>query len=97
VDFVLTKTRFYEAYGDQLNDWQAKMVSRVFAEGLTGFEGGITTRKYVAIAKCPNRTAARDLSDLLAKGMLVPLSGRGRSARYGLASVKPAVQGLLKT
>ncbi|MYB34245.1 MAG: Fic family protein [Gammaproteobacteria bacterium] len=97
VNFVLVKTRFYEAYGDQLNDRQAKMVFRVFAEGRKGFEGGITTRKYETITKCPNRTASRDLSDLVDKGILVPLSSGGRSTRYELTSVNSTVQGLLKT
>ncbi len=90
VDFVLAKTRFYEAYGNQLNDRQARMVSRVFAEGRKGFEGGITTRKYEAITKCPNRTASRDLSDLVAKGVIMPLPGGGRTTRYELAVVEPA-------
>ena len=89
VDFVLLKTRFYETYGDQLNDRQARMVARVFAEGRTGFEGGITTKKYAAITKCPNRTASRDLSDLLAKGIIIPLPGGGRMTRYELATVEP--------
>ena len=89
VDFVLAKTRFYEVYGDQLNDRQAKMVSRVFAEGRKGFEGGITTRKYEAITKCPNRTASRDLSDLVAKGIIMPLPGGGRTTRYELTVVEP--------
>lgn len=89
VDFVLAKTRFYEVYGDQLNDRQARMVSRVFAEGRKGFEGGITTRKYEAITKCPNRTASRDLSDLVAKGMIIPLPGGGRTTRYELVVVDP--------
>ena len=96
VDFVLAKTRFYEVYGDQLNDRQARMVSRVFAEGRKGFEGGITTKKYEAITKCPNRTASRDLSDLVAKGIIIPLPGGGRTTRYELTTVKPAVQGLMK-
>jgi Fic family protein len=90
VDFVLAKTRFYEAYGDQLNDRQARMVSRVFAEGRKGFEGGITTRKYEAITKCPNRTASRDLSDLVAKGIIIPLPGGGRTTQYELAIVEQA-------
>lgn len=89
VDFVLAKTRFYEAYGDQLNDRQARMVLRVFAEGRKGFEGGITTKKYEAITKCPNRTASRDLSDLVAKGSIMPLSGGGRITRYELTTIKP--------
>lgn len=90
VDFVLAKTRFYEAWGDQLNDRQAKMVSRVFAEGRQGFEGGITTRKYEAITKCPNRTASRDLSELVAKGVITPLPGGGRTTRYELTIAEPA-------
>ena len=96
VDFVLAKTRFYEVYGDQLNDRQARMVSRVFSEGRKGFEGGITTRKYEAITKCPNRTASRDLSDLVAKGIIIPLSGGGRTTRYELMTVKLARSGLMK-
>lgn len=96
VDFVLAKTRFYEVYGDQLNDRQARMVSRVFAEGRKGFEGGITTKKYEAITKCPNRTASRDLSDLVAKGIIIPLPGGGRTTRYELTTVKPARSGLMK-
>ncbi len=96
VNFVLAKTRFYEVYGNQLNDRQARMVSRVFAEGRKGFEGGITTRKYEAITKCPNRTASRDLSDLVAKGIIFPLPGGGRTTRYELTMVKPARPGTTK-
>ena len=96
VDFVLAKARFYESYGDQLHDRQARMVARVFAEGRKGFEGGMTTRKYAVITKCPNRTASRDLSDLLAKGIIIPLPGGGRSTRYELTTVKPVAQGLMK-
>ncbi|MEW8002752.1 MAG: Fic family protein [Candidatus Thiodiazotropha taylori] len=96
VDFVLAKRRFYEAYGNQLNDRQARMVSRVFAEGRKGFEGGITTKKYEAITKCPNRTASRDLSDLVAKGIIIPLPGGGRTTRYELATVEPAQSGLTR-
>ena len=96
VDFVLSKTRFYEAWGDQLNERQARMVSRVFAEGRKGFEGGITTRKYEAITKCPNRTASRDLSDLVAKRIIIPLPGGGRTTRYELTVIEPAGFGLEK-
>jgi Fic family protein len=96
VEFVLAKTRFYEAYGNQLNERQARMVSRVFAEGRRGFEGGITTRKYEAITKCPNRTASRDLSDLVTKGIIIPLPGGGRTTRYELTIVKPARPGPTK-
>ena len=90
VDFVLAKTRFFETFGDQLNDRQSKMVSRVFTEGRKGFEGGITTKKYETITKCPNRTASRDLADLLTKGIIAPLPGGGRTTRYKLTVVEPS-------
>ncbi|MES9944697.1 MAG: Fic family protein [Candidatus Thiodiazotropha sp.] len=96
VNFVLAKTRFYEAYGNQLNDRQARMVSRIFAEGRKGFEGGITTKKYETIAKCPNRTASRDLSDLVAKGIITQLPGGGRTTRYELTIVKTERPGSTK-
>ncbi|TVO71202.1 MAG: hypothetical protein FHK78_17125 [Sedimenticola selenatireducens] len=96
MSFVLAKTRFYEVYGDQLNDRQARIVSRVFAEGRKGFEDGITTRKYEAITKCPNRTASRDLSDLIAKGIIIPLPDGGRTTRYELTMVEPALPGLMR-
>lgn len=96
VDFVLAKTRFFETHGDQLNDRQSKMVSRVFAEGRKGFEGGITTKKYETITKCPNRTASRDLADLVTKRIILPLPGGGRTTRYELTVVEPAEFGLGK-
>ncbi len=88
VDFVLNKTRFYDLFSEQLNDRQAKLVARVFSEGRKGFEGGISTHKYESITKCSNRTASRDLSDLLEKGIIISLNGGGRSTRYELHKVK---------
>ena len=83
VDFVLNKTRFYDRFADQLNERQAKVVERIFAEGRKGFEGGLSTKNYMTIAKCPNRTASRDLSDMLDKGIISKF-GAGRSTRYEL-------------
>ena len=87
VDFVLDKTRFYDAHGEALNARQARVVARLFAEGPKGFDGDLTTKKYEKIAKCPNRTASRDLADLMEKGAIVQLPGSGRSTRYALATV----------
>lgn len=88
VDFVLAKTRFYDAYADQLNERQKKLVARIFLEGIKGFEGGISTKKYESITKCPNRTASRDLANLVTKGILKPLEGGGRTTRYELTTVE---------
>ena len=88
VDFVSNKTRFYDAFAEKLNERQARMVARIFSEGRKGFEGGISTHKYESITKCSNRTASRDLSDLLEKGIITSLQGGGRSTRYELLTVK---------
>ena len=87
VNFVLDKTRFYDAYQDQMNERQKKMVARVFAEGLDGFKGGINTRKYCRLTKCSRATAFRDLDDMLKRGMLVKRPGLGRSVSYDLVTV----------
>jgi len=83
VDFVLNKTWFYDSFANQLNERQAKVVERIFAEGRKGFEGGLSTKNYMTIAKCPNRTASRDLSDMLDKG-IISKYGAGRSTQYEL-------------
>jgi hypothetical protein len=43
-----------------------------------------------------NRTASRDLSDLVAKGVIVPLPSGDRTTRYELSVAKPAGFGLEK-
>lgn len=94
IEFVLKKTRFFDAFGAQLNERQSKMAARVFAEGIKGFEGGITTRKYQAVTKCSRATAFRDLNDMLKAGILVARPGAGRNVSYDLVSVSIAMQGL---
>ena len=46
----------------------------------------ITNRDYREHTGVTDRTALRDLSDLVARGVLVRLTGAGRAATYGLAS-----------
>ncbi|MEJ1368381.1 MAG: Fic family protein [Candidatus Sedimenticola sp. (ex Thyasira tokunagai)] len=91
VDFILGKTRFYDTFGDQLNERQGKVVGRIFSEGRKGFEGGLTTKKYQAITKCSRATAFRDLTGMLEGGVIVLQQGRGRSTHYELATVAPVV------
>lgn len=83
IDFVLKKTKLFDQVGDHLNDRQTKVLRRMFAEGPKGFEGGMSAKKYVAIAGTSKPTATRDLQDLVEKKVLVP-SGGGRSTRYQL-------------
>jgi Fic family protein len=50
-----------------------------------GFEGWINSRKYAAIAKTSTDTAARDLAELVGKGVIIPNEGHGRKTSYRLA------------
>ena len=50
-------------------------------EGPTGFEGGMSAKKYMVITGASKGTATRDLQDLADKGIVVPAVG-GRSIHY---------------
>ena len=89
VAFVLGKTRFYDRYGERLNERQRKVTAHIFREGRAGFTGGLSRKNYATIAKCSPATAARDLVDLLNMGALVS-HGKGRSTRYEIACPEPS-------
>lgn len=82
VDFVLAKTRFWDRWGQVVNERQAKVLSRMLREGPGGFEGGMSARKYVSITGCSKATATRDLTELLEKGVLQTTGSGGRSTSY---------------
>ena len=52
-------------------------------QGVSGFEGGMTAKKYVSINKTTKSTATRDLQELVDKGVFVRKGG-GRSSSYEL-------------
>ena len=82
LDAVLAKTRFWQRWaGTPLNARQVKLLNRL----LDGFEGNLTSSKWAAIAKCSPDTALRDISELLALGVLRKTAGCGRSTAYELA------------
>ncbi len=67
---------------------QTKVLDRLLEAGNTelggGFLGGMTTDKYSKITSASKATASRDLSDLLAKGLL-RVDGVGKATRYAIA------------
>ena len=83
VEFLIGKARFFERLGDQLNARQRKVLSRMFGEGLDGFQGGLSADNYIRIAKTSASTATRDLQDLVEKGALVR-TGERKHTRYHL-------------
>lgn len=82
---VLAKADFWQEHvQDQLNDRQKKALHRMLDAGPGGFEGGLTTRKYVGMNKVSRATAFREISDMVEKKILRQLPGKGRSVRYDL-------------
>ena len=79
---VLGKAQFWQrCAGTPMNERQIKLINRL----LDGFEGKLTTAKWAAIAKCSTDTSLRDISELLARGVLRKLEGGGRSTGYELS------------
>jgi len=83
VEFLIKKTKFYDKHKNQLNERQAKAIERIFREGLEGFKGGLSAKKYIGITSAPRSTATRDLQDLAEKGIFSK-TGIGKGTRYNL-------------
>ncbi|MFO0774076.1 MAG: Fic family protein [Nitrospiraceae bacterium] len=81
IDFTLKKTQLFDRSSTLLNSRQARILRRMLDEGPDGFEGGMSTKKYMTIANTSKATATRDLQDLAEKKILVPIGG-GRSTHY---------------
>ncbi|MFN9130685.1 MAG: Fic family protein [bacterium] len=84
LDAVLARTRFWQRWAAPgsapLNERQVKLVNRL----LDGFEGKLTSSKWAAIAQCSPDTALRDITGLLARGVLRRSDAGGRSTSYEL-------------
>ncbi len=85
-DRIVAKTRFWDAHGDvPISAAQRKVLNRL----LDGFEGNLTTRKYVGISGVSRATAWREIHDLVSKGLLSPLPGSGKRSSYRIVLTDP--------
>ena len=83
---TLAKARFWLRHqAIDLNERQRKALNRLLDAGPAGFEGGMTTRKYMSLTKTSRTTAFRELSDLVEKGCIAPTGKGGRSSGYDIA------------
>lgn len=83
---VFIKAKFWNLHsGTELNERQKKVLNKLLDAGPGGFEGNLTTRKYIGMTKTSRSTAWREIDDMLQKGVLRALPGAGRSAAYELA------------
>lgn len=83
IDFLIEKGKFYQTYTNQLNDRQAKVVDRVFREGILGFKGGLSANNYLRITGTTRATATRDLQNLVEMGAFTK-TGERKYTRYFL-------------
>ena len=83
---IMFKAVFWKRHEEKfVNERQKKVLNRLLDAGKNGFEGGLSTRKYIGMTKVSRATAWREIEDLLQKKMLRPLPGKGRSAAYEIA------------
>lgn len=78
------RTQFWQRHSDtSFNERQLKLLNRLLET--SDFADGVSRKKYRALTRTSDPTAARDLSDLVAKGVLAPI-GEGRGRKYQLVS-----------
>jgi Fic family protein len=87
LNFSIRKTRFFDQYKSVLNERQTKVIHKMLEAGKDGFEGGMTAKKYISIAKTTKATATRDLQELVQFGIFIQL-GDGRSTHYELKLIE---------
>lgn len=82
---VFMRVDFWNKHAQtQLNERQKKVLNRILEAGSGNFTGGLTTRKYVGMAKVSRATAFREITDMVDKKILRQLQGKGRSVHYDL-------------
>jgi Fic family protein len=86
MQMALGKTRYWaqvQASHPHITASQRKVLNKLFDAQPGGFDGGLSTEKYVAITSLSRATAYRELTQLLATGLLVK-TGQGKATRYAL-------------
>lgn len=85
LETTLAKAGFWQRHAETVfGQRQRKVINKLLDAGPGGFEGDLTTRKYVSMTKVSRATAYREIADLVAKKVLHPHGEGGRSARYTL-------------
>jgi len=90
IRFVVEKTRLFDRLRGRINERQNKALVRMLANGLVGFEGGMSAGKYMAMTGAIERTATRDLRKLVEMDALVK-TGQLKGTRYWVPFQSPEV------
>ena len=85
LNILITKAEFWRKNANLvIFERQRKVINKLLDAGQGGFEGGLTTRKYVSMTKASRATAYREITDLVEKGLLRQNEGQGRNVSYDL-------------
>ena len=84
IEYLIQKTKFWDKHRDKaLNERQLKVLNRILDMGVDNFEGGLSTKKYIALTKVSKATAVRDIGQLVEFGCIEQIEGSsGRNIRY---------------
>ncbi len=84
---IMNKTKFWDKVRHIiLNQRQLKVLTKLLEYNAGEFQGGLTTKKYVAMTKTSLATAKRDIQELLKYGCLYQIEGsQGRNVKYDIA------------
>lgn len=78
---VLNKAIFWQTHAETVLSERQREVLNLY---LDGYPGKLTAKNWAKRAKVSPDTAARDIKDLVEKGILIPKKGRVRDVSYGI-------------
>ncbi len=85
-DTVLARTKWFTEFADKLNPRQLKAAKKVWAAEPKGFDGGLSSEKYIAITNASAATATRDLRHLVSIHAFRK-TGEKKGTRYWLVRI----------
>lgn len=86
VDVVVQKAKFWKKVDmEALNTRQIKVLNKLLEYEKDGFQGDLSTKKYISMTKVSKPTAVRDVQALVELGYMKQVEGTaGRSVKYAL-------------
>ena len=79
---ILDKSIFWQTHSQVVVSDRQKSALNIY---LDGYNGKLTVKNWAKQVKVSDDTAARDVKDLVGKGVLVPQPGRVRDVSYGIS------------
>lgn len=79
---ILDKSIFWQTHSQVVVSDRQKSALNIY---LDGYSGKLTVKNWAKQVKVSDDTAARDVKDLVGKGVLIPQPGRVRDVSYGIS------------